>query len=164
MFGGFIGYFVIGAYLVGVQFETKNLKRLLVAGMISTIIGVYLMQFPFHSMGQYDFFTYVTSATVVLTSIAMFMLLGKYPKNWPGTNRPTLSRLTHTISVNTLPIFFFHVIVLETLNQGLLGLKISFLEIPSVIEIPLITIVALFLTLGIVLMMKKVPVLRTLIG
>jgi len=164
MFGGFVGYFVIGVYLMGVQFKTRTLKRLLVVGMISTIIGVYLMQFPFHSMGQYDFFTYVTSATVVLTSIAMFMLLGKCPKDWPGTNHPILSRLTHAISANTLPIFFFHVIILETFNQGLLGFKISFLEIPSVIEIPLITVVALFLTLGLILLMKKVPVLRTLIG
>jgi surface polysaccharide O-acyltransferase-like enzyme len=101
---------------------------------------------------------------VVLTSIAMFMLLGKYPKDWPGTNHHILSRLTHAISANTLPIFFFHVIILETLNQGLLGFKISFLEIPSAVEIPLITVVALFLTLGLILLMKKVPVLRKLIG
>ncbi len=65
---------------------------------------------------------------------------------------------------NALPIFIFHVIILETLNKGLLGFKISLLEITPVFEIPLVTVVALFLTLGLILLFKKVPILRTLIG
>jgi surface polysaccharide O-acyltransferase-like enzyme len=92
------------------------------------------------------------------------MLLSKYPKDWSGNSHPRLSRLTRAISGNTLPIFFFHVIILETLNQGLLGFKISLLEISPVIEIPLVTVIALFLTLGLILLFKKVPILKTLIG
>jgi surface polysaccharide O-acyltransferase-like enzyme len=163
-FGGFIGYFVLGIYLISVKLKTKTLKKLLAAGIISTIIGLYLMSFPFQSEGQYFFFTYITSANVVLASISAYMLLAKYPKDWPKTNHPKLSRLTQAISANTLPIFFFHVIVLETLNKGLLGFKISLLEISPLIEIPLATAVTLIITLGLILLMKKVPILKTLIG
>lgn len=164
VFGGFIGYFVLGIYLIGIDVKTKTLKKLLVAGIISTVIGLYLMAFPFHSLGQYFFFTFITSANVVLASVAAYMLLGKYPKDWPKNSHPRLRRLTHAISANTLPIFFFHVIVLETLNKGLLGFKISLLEMSPVVEIPLATVVTLFLTLGLILLMKKVPILKTLIG
>ena len=163
-FGGFIGYFVLGVYLMGTQVKTGTLKKLLAAGIVGTIIGLYLMAFPFHSAGQYFFFTYITSANVVLASVALYILLIKYPKNWPSNSHPRLSRLTHAISTNTLPIFLFHVIILETLNKGLLGFKISLLEITPVIEIPLVTVVALFLTLGLILLFKKVPILKTLIG
>ncbi len=163
-FTGFIGYFVLGTYLVGIEVKAKTLKKLLVAAIISTIIGLYLMAFPFHSAGQYFFFTYITSANVVLASIATYMLLAKYPKDWPKNSHPKLSRLTKAISANTLPIFFFHVIVLETFNQGLLGFRISMLQMSPVIEIPLVTAVTLFITLGLVLLVKKVPILKTLIG
>jgi surface polysaccharide O-acyltransferase-like enzyme len=164
VFGGFIGYFVLGIYLVGFNVKVGTLKKLLVAGIISTVIGLYLMAFPFHSTGEYFFFTYITSANVVLSSITAYMLLSKYPKDWPGKHHPRLNQLTRAISANTLPIFFFHVIVLETLNQGFLGFKISLLQITPVVEIPLVTVVTLFLTLGLILLMKKVPILKTLIG
>ena len=163
-FGGFIGYFVLGVYLMGMQVKTKTLKRLLAAGVVGTVAGLYLMAFPFHSAGQYFFFTYITSANVVLAAAALYLLLSKYPKNWPSNSHPRLSRLTHSISANTLPIFLFHVIVLETLNQGLLGFRISLFDISPVVEIPLVTVVALFLTFGLILLFKKVPILKTLIG
>jgi surface polysaccharide O-acyltransferase-like enzyme len=164
VFGGFIGYFVLGTYLIGTEVKTGTLKRLLFAGIILTIICTYLMSFVFQSMGQYNYFIYITSATVVVSAVCLYMLLGKYPKNWPQNSHPRLKRLVQAISANTLPIFFFHVIIVEALNKGLLGFRISLIEITPAIEIPLITVVTLFLTLGLLLLFKKVPVLRTLIG
>jgi surface polysaccharide O-acyltransferase-like enzyme len=164
VFGGFIGYFILGAYLKGVQVETKTVKRLLLTGIILTVAATYLMNFVFQSMGQYNYFVYITSATVIVSSVALYMLLSKYPKDWPKNSHPKIKQLAKAISDNTLPIFFFHVIIIETLNQGLLGFRISLLEITPAIEIPLITVVTLFLTLGLVLLFKKIPVLRTLIG
>jgi surface polysaccharide O-acyltransferase-like enzyme len=150
--------------LIDVKVKSNILKVALAASIIWTIIGTYLMAYPFHSLNQYDYFFYTLSANVVIASVAVFMLLSKYPSNWPGAARPRLGRLVHAISVNTLPIFFFHVIVIETLNKGFLGFKISLMTITPVLEIPLATAVTLFITLGLVLLMKKVPVLRTLIG
>jgi surface polysaccharide O-acyltransferase-like enzyme len=164
VFGGFIGYFVLGAYLMGARVETKTVKRLLIVGIILTVAATYLMNFVFQSMGQYYYFTYITSATVIMSTVALYMLLGKYPKDWPKNSHPKIKQLSKAISENTLPIFFFHVIIIEALNQGLLGFRISLLEITPAIEIPLVTVVTLFLTLGLVLLFKKIPVLKTLIG
>ncbi len=164
LFSGWLGYFILGIYLMGTQQKTKTLKRLFVVGIVLTILGTFLMAYPFHSLEQYHFFTFTLSANVILSSIALFGLLLKYPKNWPGTNHPRFSRLIHAISANTLPIFFLHIIVLETLNKGLLGFRISLMDISPIIEIPLVTVVTLFLCLGLILLMKKVPVLRTLVG
>lgn len=164
VFGGFIGYFVLGTYLMGVEVETKTAKRLLVLGVALTIAATYLMNFVFQSMNEYYFFTYVTSATVIVSAAALYMILSKYHRDWPKNSHPKIRWLVKAISANTLPIFFFHVIVIEVLNQGLLGFRISLLDITPAVEIPLLTVVTLFLTLGLVLLFKKVPVLRTLIG
>ena len=34
LFGGYIGYFILGVYLMGVDVETKVLKRLLAVGVV----------------------------------------------------------------------------------------------------------------------------------
>ncbi len=164
LFGGYLGYFVLGVYLMDNHFCSKILKRLLILSIVWTIIGTWLMAYPFHSVGQYYFFFYTLSANVVIASVALFGLLSKYPSDWPGKSHSRLSRLVHIISLNTLPIYFFHVIVLESLNRGYLGFKLSLTIINPIIEIPLATVATLFLTLVLILLMKKVPILRKLIG
>jgi surface polysaccharide O-acyltransferase-like enzyme len=162
LFGGYIGYFVLGAYLIGADVKTKTLKMLLVAGVVLTFFGLFAMNFPFNALGDYYFFTQYTSMNVILASVAAFMLLSKYPRDWPGNSKPWLSSLVHAISANTLPIFFLHPIILEIFNKGLIGgFQINVLP---PIEIPLLAAVTLFICLGLILLMKQVPVLRKLIG
>lgn len=164
MLSGWIGYFILGLYLMGTMPKTKTLKRLFAAGIILTILGSWLMAYPFHTLGQYYFFAFTLSSNVILSSVALFSLLIKRPPNWPGNSHPRFSRLIRSISANTLPIFFFHIIVLETLNKGLLGFRISLMDISPIVEIPIVAVVALFICLGLILLMKKIPVLNKLIG
>lgn len=164
LFSGWMGYFILGIYLIETQTKTKTLKRLLAAGIILTILGSWLMAYPFRSLEQYYFFAFTLSANVILSSIALFSLLIKHPADWPGNNQPLFSRLIHAISANTLPIFFLHIIVLETLNKGLLGFRISLMDINPIIEIPLAAFTTLFICLGLILLVKRVPVLTKLIG
>jgi surface polysaccharide O-acyltransferase-like enzyme len=163
LFSGWMGYFILGIYLIGTQTKTKTLKRLLVAGIVLTILGSWLMAYPFHSLEQYYFFAFTLSANVILSSIALFSLLIKRPADWPS-NHPRFKQLIRAISANTLPIFFLHIIVLETLNKGLLGFRISLMDITPIIEVPLAAFATLFICLGLILLMKKVPVLNKLIG
>lgn len=162
--GGCLGYFVLGWYLIGVNVKTKILMLLLVVGIACTILGMVLMTFFVHIPDQTYFFTFNLSANIVLASVAVYLLLAKYPANWPGPQHPRLNWLVRAISANTLPIFFMHAIILEIFNRGLLGLQISLNQISPVVEIPLVTAATLFLCLGLTLAMKKVPVLRNLIG
>jgi surface polysaccharide O-acyltransferase-like enzyme len=177
LLAGYVGYFILGFYLMGANVQNRLWKALLVVGVVWTIVGTWLMAYPFHYIGQYYFFLDTISANVILASIGAYMLLSKRPVDWPGKNHPRLSRLIHTISVNTLPIYFLHVIIIESVYRGYFQLfKISLLKISffgynltpgifnPIIEIPLAAIVTLFICLGLILLMKKVPVLKQLIG
>ncbi len=74
------------------------------------------------------------------------------------------TKLMRLISINTLPLYLFHVMVLETFQYGYLGFSINGNTINSIIGVPIMTVLVLFVSLAIILVMKKVPVLDKLIG
>jgi surface polysaccharide O-acyltransferase-like enzyme len=162
--GGFIGYFVLGIYLQRVKVRSSILRVLFFLSFIFTIVSTWFMHFHFDSIGQNYFFFGYLSVNVILASVTMFMLLTKLPVNWSRSIHPLVNRVVHAIGKNTLPIYMFHLIVMETLQRGYLGFKLSLTVMNPVIGIPVMTVVTLLITFGLILLMKKVPVLRTLIG
>ncbi len=164
VFGGWIGYFVLGTFLQKVQVRSSILYGMFLLGLIWTVASTWFMNFLFQSLDQeYFFFDYLT-ANIIVASVSLFMILSKFKSDWPGSNHPHISRFVQAISCNTLPIFLFHIIILESLQRGYFGFKLSLTIIHPIIGIPLITIVTFFITFGLVLVMRRVPILRKLIG
>ncbi len=161
---GWIGYFMLGAYLINVKVPTRTLLAALAGSFAFTVFGAWLMAYPYAGVQQTWFFMDFLAPNVVVYSVSMFMLLKARPANWPGENHPRLSKFVHAVSQNTLPIFFFHALVLETLEKGYLGFNLSLTAINPAWEIPVAATVCFFLTVGLVLAMKKVPVLNKLMG
>jgi surface polysaccharide O-acyltransferase-like enzyme len=161
---GYIGYFVLGVYLMNVKVKTKTLVALLAIGVSLTFLGLLLMQGPFNYLGQYYFFDGYKSFTVLLSSVAAFLLLCKVRSDWPGPAKPWLGGFMHTVGENTLPIFFMHVIIVQLLNFGTFGLQISLTSMSPFIEIPLATALTLLICLTVIVPVKKVPALAKLIG
>jgi surface polysaccharide O-acyltransferase-like enzyme len=92
-----------------------------------------------------------------------FLLLASIPQQtiekWQKTNS-----VIRVISQNTLPIYLFHVIVLETLQKGYLGFSISVATLNPIVAIPLVTAVTLLICLAIIVSLKKVPYLKRILG
>lgn len=162
--GGTIGYFVLGIYLQRIDVRSSILYGLFFASIIFTIMSTWLMRFQFYSIDQNYFFFDYLSVNVILASVTMFIILNKFPADWPQDKHPFLRRVVHAISQNTLSIYLFHLIIMETLQRGYLGFQLSLTTINPIIGVPVITTVTLFITLGLILLMKKVPVLKTIIG
>jgi surface polysaccharide O-acyltransferase-like enzyme len=162
--GGFIGYFILGVYLQRVKVRSSVLYLMLLLSFVFTIASTWFMHYRFESMGQNYFFFGYLSVNVILASVTIFMLLNKLTVHWSKDAHPFVTNIVHAIGRNTLPIYLFHLIVMETLQRGYLGFKLSLTVMNPIIGIPIMTVVTLFITLGLVMLMKKVPVLRTLIG
>ena len=83
----------------------------------------------------------------------------------PKQNEPSkLRKLMGVISENTLPIFLLHLMVLYALQRGYFGFAINGSVINSIIGVPLITVITLFICLAIIVPLKKIPYLKNLIG
>ena len=84
--GGFIGYYVLGLYLLDVQLRSRVLYGLLALGFAWTIAGTYFVSYFIGGETQYFFYNY-TSVNVILASVAMFLLLSRVRTNffakWP---------------------------------------------------------------------------------
>jgi len=164
LFGGFVGYFVLGLYLQRVKLRSAILYGLVIAGFVGTVFGVWLMNYPLSILMHNNYFFEYLTVFVVTGSAALFMIMLKFRSDWPGTNHKTATRFVQAISKNTLPIFLFHIIILESFQRGFFGFKLSFTTLNPIVEIPLIAALTFFLTLGLILIMRKIPILKKLIG
>lgn len=179
---GYVGYFILGAYLLTLQVSRSKLALLTTVGIALTAVGTYVIAATVGGTEMYYFQGYL-SPTLILAACSLFMLLiaMQTPAPIPAPPSPmgTLNlqeissdppadsfgkKLMAAISANSLPLYLFHVMVLATLQYGYLGFAINGNTINSVIGVPLNTVIVLFVSLGIILGLKKIPGLSKLIG
>jgi len=111
-----------------------------------------------------QFFLDATSFSVIIASVTLFLILAAIPNQTIENRFPHGNKILKVISQNTLPIYLFHIIILETLQKGYLGFQISVTTMNPIIEIPIITAVTLLLCLVIIVPLKKLPYVKRIIG
>jgi surface polysaccharide O-acyltransferase-like enzyme len=162
----YVGYFVLGAFLVNVKVTNRKLLLgLTTLGIALTAVGTYIIAMTVGGGTTYFFQEYI-SPTMILATVPMFLLLNSH-KSKPveaGAKPSWRRRLMHAISENTLPIFLFHMMVIYTLQQGLLGVTLNGDVVNSIVGVPLMALVTLAICLAVLVPLKKVPVLKRLIG
>jgi surface polysaccharide O-acyltransferase-like enzyme len=160
---GIIGYFVFGAYVTRLRVRPLLLYLGLIASSIFTIFGTY---FVIRILGEAysQFFLTAISFNVIIASITLFLILATVQNRTIEKKIPRGNIVLRVISENTLPIYLFHIIVLETLQRGIFGFKLSVTTINPVVEIPLVTVVTLLICLAIIVPLKKLPYVKRIIG
>jgi len=160
---GLVGYFILGAYVAKLRLRSSILYLGLILSTVWTIIGTYFLA---GTLGKNysQFFLDASSFSVIIASVTLFLLLAAIPNQTIENRFPRGNKLLKAISQNTLPIYLFHIIILETLQKGYLGIKISVTTLNPIIEIPIVTAVTLILCLAIIVPLKKLPYLKRIIG
>ena len=162
---GYVGFFVLGSYLSTVQIRRKTLAAFTILGVALTALGTYVFAAAGEETEMYFFQKYF-SPTVILTSVMIFLLLltVKPPAAQKKSGSSKVNKLMEVISQNTLAIFFIHVMIIESIQLGYLGFTINRNMIDPIIEVPLLAAITLFASLVIILILKRVPYLKRLIG
>lgn len=163
---GHIGYFLLGFYLLNKHTHVN--KKLLWLGVLLgfawTALGTYWVSATLGGLQQFFFYDYF-SLGVIISSVALFLLLSSVKYSKIKNRFPRFDRLIHYISINTLAIYLFHFMVLETLENGYLwGFRISMATMNPFIEIPLLTGLTLAVCLLVLYPLRKIPYLCRLIG
>lgn len=179
--GTYIGYFILGTYLLGTRLNSKMWSAILFGAYAWSVAGTYLATYFIGGTLQYFFLDYF-SVNVVIASVALFLLLRAVPDNFADgwflsignflhfsenfslKSSTSLNKLLHFISGCTLAIYLMHVIVLESLERGYLGIRISISTINPIIEIPLGAAVTLLICIIILYPVSKNSVLKKIIG
>ena len=160
-----VGYFLLGIYLLDVRVRRSVLWGSLFVGFLLTVIGTYAIAATIGGPITYFFQGYF-SPTMILAAIMLFLLLNRVqvPSGQGLVGHPRLGRLLSLISENTLAIYLFHVMVIESLQLGFFGFTLSSNTLNSIVEVPLISVVTLFICLAVIVPLKKIPVVKRLIG
>lgn len=161
---GYLGYFILGAYLINVRMKRSTLMALLCVGIALTAIGTFQMSRTVGGGASFYFQEYL-SPTMILSSISFFLLLNTYKtSNDQPTNQSWRRRIMRVISENTLGIYLFHMMVIYTLQNGLLGVTLNGNTLNSIVGVPLMAGLALAICLAVIVPLKKLPYVKKLIG
>ncbi len=160
---GLVGYFVLGVYVDRLKFRRYTLTLMLVLGSIVTLVGTYFLVGNFGE-GYSKFLFDSSNFSVIIASVGLFLLLASIPNKTLITKSRPGYRMLQIISHNSLPIYLFHIIVLESLQRGYLGFKISVTTINPIIEVPIITSITLAICLAIIVPLKKIPYVKRILG
>jgi len=160
---GYVGYFLLGFYLLNTHVQRKFLLLGVLIGFAWTALGTYWITATVGGSLQFFFYDYF-SLGVILSSAALFMLLSSVQYTKIQQRFPKLHQLIHYVSINSLAIYLLHFMVLEILENGYLGFRISLATLNPVIEVPLLAAVTLAICLLVLYPLRKIPVLNRLIG
>ncbi|MGD6934447.1 MAG: acyltransferase [Candidatus Bathyarchaeia archaeon] len=162
---GYVGYMVLGTYLSTMRLPRKPLAIASVVGIALTAVLTYVLADTLGGQDMY-FFQQYFSPTVILSSVALFLLLltVKPPSVAQENNLSITQRLIKLISINTLGIFLIHVMINESIQMGFFGFAINRDLLNPIIEVPLLAMIVLFISLAIIATLRKVPYVNRLIG
>jgi surface polysaccharide O-acyltransferase-like enzyme len=155
-FTGFIGYIVLGNYLFKTtrKFNLLLLISLFLTGFLYTAIRTYFISIQENETNE--LFMDNLSLNVCLMSFCVYLIC----KHGNYAPHSTWQRAVDIICRYSYGMYLSHLLILNIFLR--LGLKFEFIH--PIISIPLITITCLLISCGLIMVMKKIPVLKMLAG
>lgn len=163
IFIDWVGYFLLGTYLLEAKFKGTKTILLIALGLLGTVFGAWILT---ATMGEAytDFLHSYVSPTTMLASAALFLTLISLDFSKISTHK-TGSRIIHWVSQNTLPIYLIHLIIVITLSSnGLPGLWLNSLTHTPLIDVPVFAVIVFSISVALIYAAKKVPILQRLVG
>jgi surface polysaccharide O-acyltransferase-like enzyme len=163
VFTGWMGYYLLGVFLQKIRVHNWILGFAAVLGITGAVLGAYVST---ALIGERitTFFHESLSFNLIIASAAMYLLLTNVSPSSITSRHAKVHGLLHWIGQNTLPIYLLHYLILESLMFGFFGFTLNPTVLNPIIEIPLLTLVTFVLTALIVYPLKKIPIVKRLIG
>jgi surface polysaccharide O-acyltransferase-like enzyme len=157
---GFVCFFILG-YLLGEMILSKPgiILSVVIAmlGISVTIAGTYLLTL---SSGQFDSFFYdLVSMNVILASGAAFILVRKISEAKIFTS-PRIHSVSRSLASSSFGIYLIHVLVIEVLSAGIPFLHLNAFMGNPLWSIPLVSTVIFILSVLIVRVIQRIPIVN----
>jgi surface polysaccharide O-acyltransferase-like enzyme len=163
VFTGWIGYYLLGIFLQKIKARTWILMLGTVLGILGAVLGAYLSTALIGERVT-AFFHESLSFNLIIASVSVYLLLINLPTKRIENPNVKINSVLHWIGQNTLPIYLMHYIILESFKIGFFGFTLNATTLNPIIEIPLLTLLTFGLTALIVYPLKKIPIVKRLIG
>jgi len=161
---GFSGYFIAGYFFSQVNYSTRSMRwaiALYIFALMVTIIGTYLL---LRQYGKYDTYFYDSfSPNVIMMSLSAYYLLRWLPYERIYMKMPWMSKLVSIIYITSFGVYMVHVLLLSVLKSGRLGFVLNGASVAPGVGILLTFLVVMPLSIAIVYLMQRIPILKYLV-
>ena len=163
VFTGWMGYYLLGVFLQKIKVRSWILVLAACLGIAGAVFGAYIST---ALVGERvtTFFHESLNFNLIIASVAVYLLLINIPRSRVESRSAKVNAVLHWVSQNTLPIYLMHYMILECFMFGFFGFTLNTSVLNPIIEIPLLTLLTFGLTALIVYPLKKIPVVKRLIG
>jgi len=162
IFSDWAGYYLLGFYLLNTKIKPSLTYPVLILGALVAVGGDWYLTATLGENSTLYFHGYL-SFNMILASAALFLILVNIPKTRIEDSNKIAIRVMRWVGKNTLPIYLLHIIVLETLQLGLLGFLFPYSGLVLVDAIALF-IATFAISALLIYSLKKVPYLSKLVG
>lgn len=162
---GFIGYFILGKVLSVLSIKKQGFKYAYLTIFVMTAVtavGTYILTTK-DDGSLSDFFTRSTSPTIIILSVAIFMLLNSIDYKLLYQKYPFLKQFIQLQSRLSFGIFFIHFIILDILAMDNSIFKISTLNSHPSWSVPLIVLITYILSSVVIFLMQRIPLLNKVV-
>lgn len=155
-FSGFIGYLILGNYLSKLTIQPNKilLYLILVGSYLFTAYGTFFLTQKNNELNESLLRS--LSPNIIIFSATVYLLF----KNASIKLHPAIQKFSNLVCEHSFGIFLVHIFVLLQLNKY--GVQYSLFN--PILSIPFITLLCFCISLAIVYLLKKIPVLKTFIG
>ncbi len=160
---GFVGYFVLGAILRRDRLDWRIGLGVWLAAFAWTAWATWQGTVAAGGNLEQAWYDYL-SINVILAACGLYACLTALPVEELQARWPRVLRLLGAVGRDSFAIYFAHVLVLETLQQGYLGVRLNTVVCHPAYGIPLLASVGLGLTFLGVRLLRLVPGLGTVLG
>lgn len=158
---GYIGYYLAGYYFSKIP-RVKN-YILVIIWMISNLVSYLGTLIISKNAGEVDpFFYNYTSLTVITSAMTMFVFVKQLDLSGFYARFPKLQKIVSLGASISYSVYLDHLILLEMLFMGTLGITVTINTFDPIIGIPLITAVVTIIPGLIGLVLRRIPIIRWL--
>jgi surface polysaccharide O-acyltransferase-like enzyme len=162
VFFDWIGYFLLGIYLLSAHFSRKTGITIAVLGLLGTVVGDWVVTGTAGQQFTGYFHNYMSATTIVASAAVFILLLSATPTRLQSQGK--ISRVMHWVSQNTMGIYLIHIIVLVALTYRVFGIFLNSLTYLPLIDVPIYTALVFVISAVLVFALKKIPYVKKLIG
>lgn len=164
---GYLGYYLLGYYLHTYPINLRWKRIIYTLGLLMPVVNALGTWWFSVQKGQYNEILLVyASPTVLITTTALFLYLRDFDWDSFSKRRPGVHRSVMYLADISFGVYFAHPLVLDVLKNGyLFNLHASpenFFNLPlhPAIAGPLVAIITIVISGGIIALMRKSPVLK----
>jgi len=160
----YVGYLLAGTWLATTPLSRRTAWELVLLFLLAavwTIVTTARLTGDEHL--NVILYSYDRPNVIVMALVAFVLLTQPQPAAWVARHPVTLA-LVRALAASSYGIYLLHPLLLDLLGSGVLGVRISGASLPPFVGIPALAAGLLFVSLGVMTVARRVPVLGRVVG